>query len=270
MAFKLLNEATYSLSDPIAITDGQTVEVGDILRLTSNRLRRAVSAGSDWYGLCADTSSGGGSGTGNSGGTVTARVWVFRGTPPELMVPYTTAVNPGDYLDLNSGADGVEASSDVDFIVQQQDSADTTVIVQPIAGRILNSGIPGGLLSADDVAALQAALGTPSSSEPFGTFVYTLGQLAGAKVYAFTATGSNGAGNVAVTSKVTGISPAAGDKIIFAAHMVTADSTALTLLQVGATDVDETLVSSSGIKLAQINAADWSTKTIIGLAVKVA
>lgn len=260
MAFQLLNPDTrYAVE--LAITSGQVVAAGDLVRLASGRVRRATSGGSDLYGIALS------GGTGDAGGTVLAKVQPIDNTS-QLRTAYATVVAAGATLDIDGTASGVTTSSNADVLVQQQD--DGYVVVQVLAARAINSGVAGGLLSVNDMAALQGALGTPGASEPFATFLYILGQLAGGKAYAFTAPGLAAPGNTTVTSKVTGISPAAGDKVIFAAHMVTADSTLLAIAQIGATDFDETLVSDSGVKLVQINATDWSSRTIWGIAIKVA
>lgn len=262
MAFRLLQPDSHALSADIPITSGQSLSVGQLCRLVSNRVRAAVSAGSDWVGLVASTSEGP-TATGDAGGTVTARFWVLPANAL-LVTKYATTAAPGDQLDLGSDAASLTTLSAGDFRVVNQDS-DGETIVAPIQQRLLLPAIPASAITANQAAAITNALGTPSASAPFGTVAAIA-----ARIYQFTATGAAAAGNIAVTSLKSGITPAAGDIVLSVATYVTADKTQYHNRIVGATDFGAVLINDSGVKLEQILNSNLSTLTVVGTAMKVA
>lgn len=216
MAFQIIG-AYPTPPQKVAVTSGQSVAVGDLVRLVSNRVRDATSGGSgDWLGLALQA------GTGDAGGTVEVLVAPISAST-QLRTAWATAALPGANLDLASGGAGVTTNSNGDFVVLSQSGG--YVIVTALAKRIsqeADSAKADKVTSAvnGNFAGLNASGNLTDSGSAASTFA--VASKAADRLYYATGVGLAGAGDITITSKTSGVTPAIGDKIVGAVGFVTA------------------------------------------------
>lgn len=140
------------------MTAGDTVTPGMIVRLTGGAVEVAVSGGTDWIGICVGSAAGG----------ALVPVALFPSAAALMRVGYTaTDPTPGDTLDLASGGLTLEASSDVDVTVLEDEGSTLVVAAKP--QRLLLLLDEESDLPAQTIANILASTGDDASGTKFLT-----------------------------------------------------------------------------------------------------